>query len=147
MYNHALALYRAFQDKLTVDRYVPYAELKLMGMLPFPCNDAIRLHEMIAPNETMDEFYHQEAGEQNKLAGRALKAGFAARWDGYGGDAFSALFICLMEYVEYHTGSGIYAELNKEYRNGFFRLLLMVLGAGRALGVHEERERRRKTAP
>ena len=149
MYNHALNAYHECKKSSTVNTIVPEAEEKLMGLLPLTWFDALTLKKLIAPAETLEEFYRQEAGECVPFTDEALKAGFSASWDGVGGDAFSALYMAICEYADYHTGGEVKAKfrakgLSGEYWIGFMRFLLVVLGAGRALGMHEAMERHKE---
>ncbi len=148
MYNHALNAYHKCKKSTTVERMVPEAEAKLLGLLPLTVSDALTLKKLIAPSETLEDFFRQEAGERDSFTDEALKAGFSATWDGTGADAFSALFIAIYEYAEFHTGGEVKAarfkikDMDGEYWMGFMNFLRVVLGAGYALGKHEAGERR-----
>ena len=143
MYNHALNAYHTCRKSITVERIVPEAEAKLLGLLPLTVSDALTLKKLIAPSETLEAFYRQEAGERDSFTDEARKAGFSATWDGIGADAFSALFIAIYEYAEFHTGGEVKAarfkikDMDDEYWMGFINFLRVVLGAGYALGKHE----------
>lgn len=145
MYIHALNAYHNSNTKsLDVDRHVPEAEAKLMGLLPLTMSDALELKRLLAPSEALEDFFRQEAGERDAFTDEALKAGFSATWDGIGADAFSALYVAICEYADYHTGSEVKSRFrvkdsSGEYWVGFIRFLLVVLGAGYALGMHDSK--------
>ena len=144
MYNHALNAYHKCKKSATVNTIVPEAEAKLLGVLPLTMSDALEIKRLIAPAEALEDFYRQEAGERDSFTDEALKAGFFATWDGIGADAFSALYVAICEYADYHTGGEVKArfmvrDLSRESYMGFMRFLLVVLGAGHALGMHEAR--------
>ena len=150
MYNHALNVYHKCKKSATVNTIVPEAEAKLLGLLPLTMSDALTLKKLIAPAEALEDFYKQEAGERAPFTDEAIKAGFSATWDGIGADAFSALYMAICEYADYHTGGEVKARfkakaLSGEYWAGFMRFLLVVLGAGHALGMHEAMERHKGT--
>ena len=150
MYNHALNAYHKCKKSATVNTIVPEAEAKLLGLLPLTMSDALTLKKLIAPAEALEDFYKQEAGERAPFTDEAIKAGFSATWDGVGGDAFSALYVAICEYADYHTGGEVKARFRAKalsgdcYWTGFMRFLLVVLGAGRALGMHEAMERHKE---
>lgn len=144
MYNHALNAYHKCKTTfpITVDALVPEAEAKLLGLLPLTMSDALELKKLLAPSEALEEFFRQEAGEHDAFTDEALKAGFSATWDGIGADAFSALYVAICEYADFHTGGEVKSRFRVKaspdsYWMGFMRFLLVVLGAGRALGMHE----------
>lgn len=148
MYNHALNAYHNCRKSTTVERIVPEAEAKLLGLLPLTVSDALTLKKLIAPSETLEDFYRQETGERDSFVDEALKAGFSATWDDMGVDAFSALYIAIYEYAEAHMGGEVKAarfkikDMDGEYWVGFMNFLRVVLGAGYALGKHEAGKRR-----
>lgn len=142
MYNHALNAYHDSHKSTTVDTLVPEAEAKLLGLLPLTMSDALELKELLAPAEALEDFFRQEAGERDPYTDEALKAGFSATWDGIGADAFSALYVAICEYADFHTGGEVKARFRVKdstgaHWMGFMRFLLVVLGAGRALRMHE----------
>lgn len=144
MYNHALNAYHKCKKSATVNTIVPEAEAKLLGLLPLTMSDALEIKRLIAPAEALEDFYRQGAGERDAFTDEALKAGFSATWDGIGADAFSALYVAICEYADYHTGGEVKARfrvknISGEYWIGFMRFLLVTLGAGYALGMHEAR--------
>lgn len=148
MYNHALNAYHGSHKSTTVDTLVPEAEAKLLGLLPLTMSDALALKELLAPAEALEGFFRQEAGERDPFTDEALKAGFSATWDGIGADAFSALYVAICEYAGYHTGGEVKARFRAmdssgSYWMGFMRFLLVVLGAGHALGMHEAMDARK----
>lgn len=150
MYNHALNAYHKCKKSATVNTIVPEAEAKLLGLLPLTMSDALEIKQLIAPAEALEDFYRQAAGERDAFTDEALKAGFSATWDGIGADAFSALYVAICEYADYHTGGEVKARfrvknISGEYWIGFMRFLLVTLGAGYALGMHEAMEQQKGT--
>ena len=140
MYYHVL---NAFYKYRRSEEVLPNGELKLLGLLPLTLEEAVAFHQRVAPAVPFSGFYLQEAGERDPFTEAALKAGFAARWDGFGRDPFSALFLALSEYAEHHTSGSVKKAFNANELTDFNKMILITLGAGRALGIHQERARRR----
>ena len=79
MYNHALNAYHTCRKSITVERIVPEAEAKLLGLLPLTVSDALTLKKLIAPSESLEDFCRQEAGERDSFTDEALRPTRAAK--------------------------------------------------------------------